>query len=216
MCSGATTDDGMTRATLIEGNISGSGPGRFVTYNYDPIAKAISVKDDRVVSAYPQDSGKIANIYGENPHDQGRDFYYCTGDIPNPGYGVVGGFEPTVKTFFALPFAGMIPGDMKNGQYLRFMSGQVDPGSFHPDCEFNPTAPDCTTPPPPTPDPEPTPDPGAGTGNHPDDGAPNWSHGQSPSLFGCAVATGHGTGGLGFLVLGFALLTLVTLRRKGQ
>lgn len=71
------------------------------------------------------DSGHLANIYGQNPKTQGRDFLKCIGDIPNPGFGVMGGFMPNVATFFAAPHSGRMAGEPKNALFLSLVPGRT-------------------------------------------------------------------------------------------
>jgi MYXO-CTERM domain-containing protein len=75
---------------------------------------------------YYGDSGHIANIYGQNPNTQGRDFLRCIGDVPNPGHGVSGGYLSNVESFFVAPHAGRIPGDPKNALFLSLVPGKTD------------------------------------------------------------------------------------------
>ncbi len=71
------------------------------------------------------DSGLIANLYGANPNNQGRDFLRCYGDVKNPGFGVTNGYMADVETFFLAPHSGNIPGQPKNAAFLSFVPGKV-------------------------------------------------------------------------------------------
>ena len=75
---------------------------------------------------YYGDSGYIANIYGQNPNTQGRDFLRCIGDVPNPGHGLPNGYQSNVESFFVAPHAGRIPGEPKNALFLGFVPGKTD------------------------------------------------------------------------------------------
>ena len=128
--AGKYSDAGQPFVGLFEASITGSGIPAVTFLNYDSAAQQFgsvdTIKNQWVVGATPSDSGYLANIYGANPGDQGRDFLRGIGDVPNPGDGVSGGFKSEVKSFFVLPYAGKGPDDEKNGLYLSFVPGHTN------------------------------------------------------------------------------------------
>lgn len=204
LCSGAYGVDGKPTMAVFDASITGSGLAQMQMIQYDPTTKAFLPIEKRAASSENGDSGYLANIYGQNPHQQGRDFLKCMGDVPNPGYGVTGGYEPLVKTFFIAPHMGRIMGQQKDAMFMTFMPAHVDQ-VIPPD--------DPPTPPAPTPpvDPITTGDPTGGTGHE------HWGEGGTgssgpPSMFGCSVGHTSTGGALGsMLLVGMAILIV---RRK--
>lgn len=128
ICSGGYGLDGQPRIGVFDASITGSGLATITFAKYDAAAQQLSAdtqKDEWVVGPYNGDSGYIANLYGQNPNTQGRDFLRCIGDVPNPGAGVEKGFMPNVKTFFAVPYTGKKPDEGKNALFLSFVPGQT-------------------------------------------------------------------------------------------
>jgi hypothetical protein len=211
MTSGTATLDGVTsrRISFLGSPITGSGQPLITFLNYDEGLNMVSFVKERVAHAYNADSGKLSNLYGENPNTQGRDFHTMLMDVANPGYGLADGYMNTVKSFMVITTHGRSAGEPKNGGYIRFLPGETDgAGEFEEDCVVNPAS--CEDPP----DPTPPVDEIDGTD---DDGNPapgNWGEpkGGSPGLFGCNVGYGRSTGGFALLLLAFALF--VTLRRR--
>lgn len=81
--------------------------------------------------------GYLANMLGENPGTQGREFVSCQGGVANPGFGVAGGFMPKVKNFFIMPFTGRkdpVPSSTTPfaGQWLSLVPGALASGSQPP------------------------------------------------------------------------------------
>lgn len=110
--------------------ITGSGPPgiSFLSYNSIGVWNALNTATDKwAVGATVADSGKLSNLYGANPGKQGRDFMRGIGDVTNPGAGVKGGWRSEVKSFFALPYAGMRKGEEKNALFLSFVPGELTP-----------------------------------------------------------------------------------------
>ena len=206
LCSGAYGEDGMMHAGVFDASITGSGVPMLTAGQYDFISRTFTMRPGRVVGSENGDSGYIANLYGNNPNTQGRDFLRCIGDVPNPGYGVDGGYLPEVKTFFVTPYAGMVAGEPKNSLFVSFVPawtpaipppapGEDDPGNppsdpSSPDDGSDPTAPA---------------DPGNPPGN--------------PGTFGGCSLSGasHGSADAGWLLLlGLALAAPIVRRRRAR
>ncbi|MFO0722617.1 MAG: hypothetical protein U1E65_02460 [Myxococcota bacterium] len=135
ICSGAYGVDGAMHAAVFDAPITGSGIGNIQMVQFSVQDRTVkNIGGGQAVGAYNADSGYLANIYGQNPNTQGRDFLRCIGDVPNPGFGVTNGFRPDVKTFFVFPYAGHTgsqplptdntPGE-KNSLFLSFLPGHV-------------------------------------------------------------------------------------------
>jgi MYXO-CTERM domain-containing protein len=210
MCGAAFGVEGEESVHLgmFQAPITGAGQPALQYALYDNITKTIEVDTNYkywTVGWYA-DSGMLANIYGQNPNDQGRDFLRCTGDIPNPGYQQQGGFKPSVKTFVATPHAGRVYLDEeKNSMWFSLVPGvteKVVPPEPPADPVEPPPADDINedvTPEVEPPAPENLP------------GAPMLSGAES----GCSVAPSSGSSGLGALVvLGLAAFGLARRRRE--
>jgi MYXO-CTERM domain-containing protein len=119
--------DGVRRLGLMEAAITGNGVPLLTFIDYEAQAEKFTAMDmtmnQWVLGATVADSGHMANIYGNNPNDQGRDYMRAIGDVANPGSGMEKGFMPLVKSFFVLPYSGRKTGDYKNGLYLTFIPG---------------------------------------------------------------------------------------------
>lgn len=128
ICAGAYGTDGALHSAVFDASITGTGPAaiqmiRFNVQNrsIDKVGRTLSV------GAYNGDGGYLANLYGNNPNTQGREFMRCIGDVPNPGYGNPAGFRPDVQTFFVFPYAGMVPGEEKLSLFASFFPGVTPP-----------------------------------------------------------------------------------------
>ena len=130
LCAGHFGENNEPHLAVFDASITGSGFAAAHFAKFDPIANNLSPVDtDRVLGGYNGDSGYLANIDGQNPNDQGRDFMRCMGDLPNPGFnGTEGAFLPTVQSFFVFPFAGHVPGEDKNSLFLSFLPAVEPPG----------------------------------------------------------------------------------------
>ena len=124
-CTGKFGAEGKLHAAVFDASITGSGLAQVQFAKFDVLDSALkTVGNPQVLGAYNGDSGYLANLYGQNPNTQGRDFMRCIGDIPNPGFGVANGFLPTVKSFFAFPYAGLVPGEEKNSLFLSLLPAE--------------------------------------------------------------------------------------------
>lgn len=194
MCTGSFGPDGLHSALLIQGTISGSGPGVATPYTFDPTTNAFTAGPLKVTTSAYSDVAELANEYGNNPNTQGRDFITCIGDIPNPGYGVAGGFMPEVQTLFAVFNQGKYEyADYKNSAFITLFPG------YTPGIELPPDTP-----------PE-NPDDDVPGGDDDGPGGPGSGSGASG---GCSVASnGQGAGSL-VLILG--AMVLVIRRRRSR
>jgi hypothetical protein len=126
ICSGGYGVDGKRNIAIMAAPITGVGLPGIQMASYDSNTDLVADKANQWPIGYYGDSGHIANIYGQNPHTQGRDFLRCIGDVPNPGHGLKGGYMSNVETFFVAPHAGRIPGDPKNALFLSLIPGKTD------------------------------------------------------------------------------------------
>jgi hypothetical protein len=128
LCSGSYGTDATMHAAIFEAPISGTSIPMATLARFDP-SQGLYMGKSEVVAYRLADSGYIANQYGANPNNQGRDFLKCIGDVPNPSFGINGGFMPDVQTFFAMPFAGggNEIGEDKNAMFLSFLPGRQRP-----------------------------------------------------------------------------------------
>ena len=198
MCTSSHGPDGVQAAMMVEASISNSGPGVLTPVYYADATQALTEGPSKVTTPYTADSGELANLYGNNPNTQGRDFVSCVGDITNPGYGLATGFQKETQTFIATASYGMMSeGDYKNSMFLTLMPGHTPNITLPPD-----TPPDDD-------DETPLPDDDDGDGI-PNDQDPDY---KSPGSGGCTMAGAEGSalGGL-FLLLG---ALLVVRRRRG-
>lgn len=127
ICAGRWGQEATPIVGLFDASITGGGLAVLTAAKWDAAAMKLAAFDDHVAGAHNGDSGYIANIYGQNPGNQGRDFLRCLGDVANPGYGLAEGFRPDVKSFFALPYTGRKPGQPKNALFLSLMPGELAP-----------------------------------------------------------------------------------------
>lgn len=126
LCSGAYGEGGEPHLGVFDASITGGGLAMLTTASVDPATGLLVRREQDLASGNNGDSGYIANIYGQNPGTQGREFLRCIGDVPNPGYGVQGGYQSTVKSFFALPHTGRKKGEPKNALFLSLVAGGRD------------------------------------------------------------------------------------------
>jgi hypothetical protein len=115
-----------TAIAMIAAPPTGVGQGMMQLLSWSPETDfMMDGRDEWVISEYA-DSGHQSNMYGANPNNQGRDFMNCIGNVANPGYGVEGGFMPSIKTMFIAPMSGKKPDQPKNSQFLSFVPGASD------------------------------------------------------------------------------------------
>jgi hypothetical protein len=197
MCTGSYGPDGVAASAIIESSITNSGPPTILPLTYDPATAKISEGSLKVTSAYTGDSGYLANIYGNNPNNQGRDFVTCIGSVENPGYGLPTGWMNETKTLFvSASYGKMTQGDYKNSLFISFIPGHT------PNVELPPDEP------PPDNGGDDTPPGGGDDGSNPDPGNP-----KSGSTGGCSAASSS-TGSLAGLILMLGAFVLVTRRRR--
>lgn len=198
LCAGNFGADGSLSAAVVSASITGTGPGSIKPYSFDPATKSLLAGPNIVTTSLGVDSGHLANIYGNNPNNQGRDFTNCIGGIPNPGFGVEGGYQPGVANFFFSTVGGMMDDDLngKNAGWYSFVPGHT------PGCEL-PSDPDL---------PNPGDEGGDDVGPNPDDDGDQGDDGSdtpepqpntgASTLGGCSVgSTSSGTASL-ILILG--------------
>ncbi len=126
ICSGVYGSNAERAIAIMNAPITGVGLPWIQMANYAPNLGLKADKASEWQIGYYGDSGHIANIYGQNPNTQGRDFLRCVGDVPNPGHGLPNGYQKTVESFFVAPHAGRIPGEPKNALFLGFVPGKTD------------------------------------------------------------------------------------------
>jgi MYXO-CTERM domain-containing protein len=200
LCTSTHGPDGVQAGVLIESSISNSGPGVATPMYYDANALSISEGPAKVTTPYTADSGELANLYGNNPNTQGRDFVSCIGSVANPGYGIETGWQNETQSFIVTASYGMMsPDDYKNSMFLTFVPAHTPNQTLPPD----------------TPNPD---DGDDGNDDVPDDDGDGVPNDQDPdfksgSSGGCSTAGAEGSalGGL-FLLLG---AFLVVRRRRG-
>jgi hypothetical protein len=109
---------------LASASPSGVGRGMVDVVRWSP---SEGFKHDPIRNRWPfsfySDSGYMANRYGENPMNQGRDYLSGVGDVPNPGFGREGGFMSSSKTLTVALTAGRQPGCAKNVAMLGIIPG---------------------------------------------------------------------------------------------
>jgi len=195
-CDGQWGPEGKAMAFILQGSVVGSvtGVGRINMLSLDTTTRR-AVEEDAIVYADSTDTGWISQYYGNNPNTpQGRNHHFCM-MVPNPGYGVTGAFQPTVKSFLMVS---------NTGRKLRTTGVAQDKMAF--DLVLIPAVVPAEAPQPdpePDPDPDPSPDP---TPDPTDD--PNDSGAQ---IGGCSTGGTTSTGGL--LLLGLAVAFTIRRRR---
>ncbi len=128
ICAGAYGADGALHSAVFDASITGSGPAATQMIRFDVMNREITkVGRTMALGAYNGDGGYLANLYGNNPNTQGREFMRCIGDVPNPGFGNPAGFRPDVQTFFVFPYAGQVPGEDKLSLFASFFPGVTPP-----------------------------------------------------------------------------------------
>jgi MYXO-CTERM domain-containing protein len=215
ICSGKWGVDGKMTVGFVDASITGVGEPLLQTASYDPVTKFAQLDQFSQIwiVGFHADSGYLANLYGQNPNTQGRDFLRCMGDVPNPGHGVAGGFMSTVETFFVAPHSGRQKGENKNALFLSFVPAKVDvPTEPAPPQPVDPgggsTDPGTTSG---GTDPGPTPGTGAGTN-------PTSTQLPGTAKSGCACST-ESTGDSGapgaLALMGLAMLFASRRRKEG-
>ncbi len=195
-CDGQWGPDAKAMGFIIQGSVVGSvtGVGRMNMLSLDGITNK-AVEEDSVVFGDSFDTGWISQYYGNNPNTpQGRNHGFCM-MVKNPGYGITGGFQPTVKDFLMvantprrLRTTGVA--EDKLAFELVLVPAVVPAEAPQPD-------PDPT----PEPDPDPTPDPT-------EDPDPADAGAQ---IGGCSTGGSTSTGGL--LLIGLAIGFTIRRRR---
>jgi MYXO-CTERM domain-containing protein len=212
--------DGLPKLALLEAPITGNSVPLLTFIDYEPTGETFKTLDmamnQWVLGKGKADSGLMANLYGNNPNDQGRDYMRGIGNVANPGAGLENGFMPLVKSFFVTPYAGRSTGKNKNGLYLTFIPGHVleeiaptppevvggGEGTSNPNAKPDFGQPDD---PPPTTADVPDEEPGPATGAL----AP-----QSNSGCACSTDSSGAAGSLGGLLAALGLALLGIRRRK--
>lgn len=200
LCTSTHGPDGVQAGVLIESSITNSGPGVATPLYYDTAGLAITEGPAKVTTPYTADSGELANLYGNNPNTQGRDFVSCIGSVANPGYGLDTGWQKETQSFIVTASYGMMsPDDYKNSMFLTFIPAHTPNVTLPPD----------------TPNPDDDDTGNDDVGDDDGDGVPN---DQDPDFKsggsgGCSMAGTEGSalGGLVLLLGAF----IVTRRRRG-
>ncbi len=205
ICAGLTGVEGQEHATIgiVSASPSGVGRGAMRFVHFDDAAKTLLFdgNKDTIPTSFYADSGKLSNMYGDNPMEQGRNYLHCNAGpegkgVPNPGYNKEGGYMKDVKTFFITANEGREPGFMRNSMVLSLVPAITNKPvlSFGNPVEASQvqSSPDA---------PAPTPAPAA----------------QDPS--GCACSTPGSTGSSsnmvgGLVLLGLALGGIASRRRS--
>jgi len=107
---------------------SGNAVVSFLKYDPASLSFKMDAYNDRwIVSPLHADSAMLSNLYGNNPQTQGRNYLWGIGDVPNPGFGKVGGFMPEAETLFVMPFAGKgaDPSEPKLAAWVSFLPGKT-------------------------------------------------------------------------------------------
>jgi len=127
-CSGMygnPADEEEQSFAILSGPPTGVGQGMLHTFKWTS-STGFNTRDEWIIFNVA-DMAYQSNMYGANPGNQGRNFASCIGNVENPGYGVEGGFMPTVKTFFVSTMSGKEPGGIKNSQFLSASPALFDP-----------------------------------------------------------------------------------------
>lgn len=219
--AGAYSETGKTWVGVFEAPITGSALPVISFFDYDSTALKFNEidtnKNQWVAGGTYADSGYLANIYGNNPGTQGREFMRAIGNVPNPGALVEGGWMNEVESFFVMGYGGLaLPTDTKNSGFLTFVPGKTkvpvtpeNPATLSPEEVQGPSDPVTAPPPPVTPPDQVAPpppvaaDPGAGTIVQP------------AATGACSISTeGTSRGNMaGLVALGLALVGLSRRRR---
>ena len=125
ICTGKRGVEGQEEDSIgvISAGFTGIGRGAITFLHYDQQAKVLSYNEtkDRAPTSWFADSQQLANYYGENPMEQGRDFPKCLGDVPNPSYGKDKGWMKDVKSFFVAGVHGRQPGFSRNAFWVSLV-----------------------------------------------------------------------------------------------
>jgi MYXO-CTERM domain-containing protein len=210
LCNSTHGADGASAGILVEAAITGSGPGVVTPLYYNAEAMTISEGPTKVTTPYSADSGYLANLYGNNPNNQGRDFVSCIGSVPNPGYGIENSFPDFrgAKTLIVTATYGKeYEDDYKNSMYIAFVPAHTPGETLDPDDPGTPPDQD---------DPNTGGDDtgdgsGDGSGSGDGDGS-GGNNGSSSSAAGGCAAGGNSTGAGFLFVLG--LIGLAVRRRR--
>ena len=129
LCTGRYGAEGDIHMAVMGAPVTGVGQPKMNMVKYDASSGITIDKNAEWITAQYGDSGYLSNMNGANPGNQGRDFLYCIGDVPNPGYVEPGGvtegrFMPSVKSLFVMPVAGKKPGEPKNSMFLSLIPGE--------------------------------------------------------------------------------------------
>lgn len=214
VCAGPYGDEGKLGIGVIDASITGIGPTVLEVATYDAMSNQLTFNDDMhswIINPYDGDSGYAQNIYGGNPHTQGRGHPYCLGTMRNPSFGMEVGFMPQVETFFVVPHVAGRNAEEKLAMYVGVVPGKVTKATA-------PGAPtdDGTPIENPTPQGEnPGPGPGGEVPGVP--GGPGGpTLGDAGTAGGCAVASGSNNdwNAFGFLALGLGFIGLAARRRE--
>lgn len=105
-CGTLWGDDGVGvhKQFVMSGSYNGDAGALSTAYviGHDT-AKNTLVTERKIGLRTAIDHSWLANIYGQNPNTQGRNYMHCIGNVTNPGYGVTGGYMSDVKSFVAIP-----------------------------------------------------------------------------------------------------------------
>lgn len=126
LCTGGYGEDNSMHAAVFDASITGTGLAAAQLAKFDVFSRSLTlVGRPRSLGAYNGDSGYLANLYGQNPNTQGRDFMRCIGDVPNPGFGVDNGYQPDVASYFVFAYAGRVAEEEKNSLFVSFLPAHV-------------------------------------------------------------------------------------------
>lgn len=202
MCTSTHGPDGVQAGILVESAVTNSGPQVLTPLYYDGSQMKITEGSAKVTTPYTADSGYLANLYGNNPNTQGRDFVSCIGSIPNPGYGQATGWQSDVKSFIVTASYGMMnENDYKNSMFISFVPAYTPSQTLPPD--------DPGTPPPTGDNGGDNGDNGSGDGTPSDPSSPT----TSGSAGGCSTG-GTGSGASSMLLLLGACFIAIRRRRR--
>lgn len=196
-------------AVILQAPITGAGQPTVQYLEYDAVAKnlIVDLNYKYYTAGFYGDAGYLQNIYGQNPNTQGREYFRCAGNIPNPAYLVEGGYKSTVKSFVAAPHTGRqyenFENEPKNAMFMSLIPAETQ----------------IVLPPEPPSAPE-TPPVGPGGGNNPPTQPPTdepsdpngWRPGMPQSSGGCSV--GGQDAGLGAMLIVLGLGAIVSRRRR--
>ena len=105
-CGTMWGDDGVGahKQFVISGSYNGDSGALSTAYIVGHDATKNTLVTERKVGLRTAiDHGWLANIYGQNPNTQGRNYMHCIGNVTNPGYGITGGYMSDVKSFVGIP-----------------------------------------------------------------------------------------------------------------